>query len=230
MVVGGTEYVPMAYYRMNTSKLSWRECFRLGGWLAPVLLASKLLGFNLADKEVCAADLSDLILLGPDHLETRCAEIPQCNDLRNQVAQAGGEFLFGYTLPPHPTKLFSLVYLLPDCLLELISTTAEKPHTIVVCLNPMPPANEKITSLFPLVKGMDADPLDDVAKLSSGKVKDLLALHRDRPSRAPLLPLPSNPVEVTNYIVARNQRAIERFVRRGLYSEVPPDDRHFEEG
>lgn len=212
---------------MNTSKLSVRECFRFGGVMAPMLLVFKVLRVNLAGQEVCACDIHDLIMIEDGQLESRCEEAPGVNDLRRDVLESGGEFLFGYTLPPHHTKMFSLVYLVSNrCLVEIIHTNAEETYTMVVALTPMEPHNEKVTVLFPPKKGMDPDPLDDGKKLASGTVRELLELHQARPSKSPLKSLPETHEQVLSYIVGRNQRAIQRFVRRGLYAPLPPDDEY----
>lgn len=224
---GHFEDLIVTYYRLDTSKLTIRECFRLGGGLAPFLLILKVLRVNLADQEVCACDIEDLVMLEQGQIESRCAEAPKIDALRSELSQSGGTFLFGYTIPPHLDKLFSLVYLMSDeCLVEVIHSNAEKPHTMVVAITPMEPHGEKITVLFPAKKGMDSDPLDDVQKLDSGTIEELLEFHLTRPSKSSLRIAPVNHEEALTYIVRRVQRAVQRFVRRGVYIPLPPDEEY----
>jgi hypothetical protein len=195
--------------------------------LAPLLLVLKVLRINLANEEVCACDVDDLIMLEQGQIEARCAEAPKADALRGEVSQSGATFLFAYTIPPHLDKLFSLVYLQSDeCLVEVIHTSAEKPHTMVVAITPMEPQAEKLTVLFPAKMGMDSDPLDDIGTLKSGTVDELLELHLTRPSKSTLRTVPSTLEQALSYIVARNQRAVQRFVRRGVYVPLPPDQEY----
>ena len=163
-------------------------------------------------------------MLEQGQVESRCAEAPKATDLCSEILQCGGKFLFGYTIPPHLDKMFSLVYRMSEeCLVEVIHINAKKPHTMVVAISPMDPQGEKVTVLFPFKKGMDSDPIDDIQSLEFGTVHGLLHLHSTRPSKSSLRSAPETYEQALTYIVGRVQRAVQRFVRRGVYVPVPPD-------
>ena len=111
-----------------------------------------------------------------------------------------------------------------NCLMELIHTSTTYRHTMVVCFTPIQDAKEKTTVLFPQKKKMDSEPSDDIQLLHRGSVLELLNLHLTRPSMPAPLRAPTTYEDTVRYIVNRNQRALRRFVKRGLYVPVADEE------
>jgi hypothetical protein len=175
------------------------------------------MGINLGDGECCAVDIEHLLFLEGDELEHRLGD-PSLDSMRAEASGLDLPFIFAYTLPPHPEKLFSLVYLpsRSNLMLEIIHSSLDKrTHTMAVAVSPLRSGGELVTVLKPN-KGMDSDEKDDVEILKRGSLEDLVTRHGARAERTATWNLPE-PRELPNYLLRRNQRALERFVRRGLY-------------
>ena len=208
----------MASYRLDMSKMTIRECFRLGGPFSPFLLLCKLVGHNLADQKVVALDIEELQHLSLEDVARRSS--PTLRSLLEEADNLGLEHLFCYTLPPSEAA-FSVVYLSsrPSCILEFISfVDGKKIRTSVGAISPKVGGGELITVLYP-TKGMDPDPFDLVETLKFGGIQGLLGRHTQRQKKIDLCPLPPNEF-IEDYLRVRNQRAVKRFVDRGLYVPV----------
>lgn len=214
----------MQHYTLDTSKLSVKECFRFGGWGFPVLLLAKLFGLSFSDGSVCASDLDELISIDGQTLELRSAD-PVLTELRFRCEQENLKFVFAYTIPPHPTKAMSLVYLSPTqkTIVELLHTVEEVAHTTVIAATPKRVGSgEFITGMYPRKKHLDPDPECEVVVLKPQTLDSFLKNHEERISKSEITRKFHTSEEVREYIIARNQRAVQYFVTRGLY--VPLTD------
>jgi hypothetical protein len=207
-------------YRLDTTKMSLRECLSYGPFSAAALLVCKVLRINLADAKPVAADIREFSVVPLEELPPCVSE--RFREVQRQSESLGAVFCFSYQYEALENILYGLDFVSPDrsFSLEHIWAQDEKRDTVTsIFVSPRAEVGDVATTNQKRVFDPERD---DLVKFVPGASLDkLLAIHLRRIQSIPVRTVPVDVKEIRDWILGRERKAFQEFVRRGLFVAIP---------
>ena len=204
-------------YKLNTSRLSLRECLSFGKLTsAPLFLACRVLGINLADDAPIAAEIQDIRFLPfeelPQHVSQQLA--PICAESE----KIGTISCFSYQFEALQNILFGTVFVSPDrsFSLEHIWAHDDKKNKVTsVFVSPRKGIGNVATTNQKRVFDPESNDLVKFSPQSS--IERLLRAHLKRIKKIPVQPIPIDAEHIRDWILGRERKGFQEFIDRGLF-------------
>lgn len=197
-------------------RLSFKECWRMGGGVVGFTVAAvcKLIGVNLgsADPVACAIDRIDVV--PPEEFPEDVYRRQEC--LLEEAHSCGLGLRLLYTLPMVGSVGYAALFSDQDLILEVMYLS-QKEQVVVACvvISLLPGGRELITT--DQKQNFDATPEFEAEFMPGAVIGALLERHRERIRDRRLERVPEDRAELEALALRRNQQAIERLLKRGIY-------------